>query len=119
SWLTTSMNVSYANSETNNNGQGSSSNSVFWFVDNIPSIYPLFLRDASGAKVPDPIFGGFQYDYGSTGRKFGSLTNAIADAHLNTSQAKRNDLNGNADITLKFLKNFSLVNSLGMQYYNN
>jgi TonB-linked SusC/RagA family outer membrane protein len=119
SWLTTSMNVSYANSETNNNGQGSSSNSVFWFVDNIPSIYPLFLRDASGNKVPDPIFGGFQYDYGSTGRKFGSLTNAIADANFNTSRAKRNDLNGNASATIKFTQDLSLINRFGLQYYNN
>lgn len=119
SWLTTSMNFSYANTETNNNGQSSNSNSVFWFVDNIPSIYPLFLRDATGNKVPDPIFGGFQYDYGATGRKFGSLTNAIADANFNTNRAKRNDLNGNAAITLKFTKDFSFVTRLGIQYYNN
>ena len=119
SWLTTSMNISYANAVTNNNGQGSSSNSVFWFVDNIPSIYPLFLRDASGNKVADPIFGGNQYDYGATGRKFGSLTNAIADATYNTSRSKRNDLNGNASITVKFTKELTLENRLGVQYFNN
>jgi TonB-linked SusC/RagA family outer membrane protein len=118
SWLTTSMNVNYANTQTNNNGQASNSNSVFWFVDNIPPIYPLFLRDASGKKVPDPIFGGFQYDYGATGRKFGSLTNAIADANYNTLRAIRNDLTGNAAATLKF-GDFSLENRLGVQYYNN
>ena len=118
-WLTTSMNISYANAITNNNGQGSSSNSVFWFVDNIPSIYPLFKRDASGNKVVDPIFGGFQYDYGETGRKFGSLTNAIADANYNTSRSTRNDLTGNTSLTFKFSKFLSLQNRLGLQYYNN
>jgi len=118
SWLSTNLNVNYANTTTNSNGQESNSNSVFWFVDNIPPIYPLFLRDASGNKVPDPIFGGYQYDYGATGRKFGSLTNAIADANLNTVRDTRNDLTGNTSITLK-LGDFSLENRLGVQYYNN
>jgi hypothetical protein len=66
----------------------------FWFADNIPSIYPLFLRDSAGNKVADPIFGGFQYDYGATGRKFGSLTNAIADATYNTITNTSNDFDG-------------------------
>ena len=117
-WLTTSLNVNYANRVTNNNGQEANSNSVFWFVDNIPPFYPLFLRDAQGNKVADPIFGGYQYDYGSTGRKFGSLTNAIADADYNTLRALRNELSTNATITIKFTKNLSLDNRLGIQYYN-
>ena len=119
SWLTSSTNINFTNEITNNNGQAANSNSVFWFVDNIPSIYPLFLRDVSGNKVADPIFGGYQYDYGSTGRKFGSLTNAIADANYNTLRANRNDLNGSTSITLKFTKNLSFQNRLGVQYYNN
>ncbi|NTS39665.1 SusC/RagA family TonB-linked outer membrane protein [Flavisolibacter sp. BT320] len=118
SWLTTSFNINYANSITNNNGQESNSNSVFWFVDNMPPIYPLFMRDASGAFMPDPIFGGNRYDYGETGRKFGSLTNAIADATLNTLRSNRNDLTGNASITIKFTQDLSLENRLGVQYYN-
>ncbi|RYY71581.1 MAG: SusC/RagA family TonB-linked outer membrane protein [Chitinophagaceae bacterium] len=117
-WLNTVFNIGYANTTTNNNGQAANSNSVFWFNDNIPSIYPLFLRDATGAKVPDPIFGGFQYDYG-VDRGFGGLTNAIADATLNTLRAKRNELTGNASINIKFNKNLTLENRLGIQYYNN
>ncbi|MEO6582923.1 MAG: SusC/RagA family TonB-linked outer membrane protein [Ferruginibacter sp.] len=119
SWLSTVFNVGYANTTTNNNGQAANSNSVFWFADNIPPIYPLFLRDSAGGQVADPKFGGFQYDYGETGRKFGSLTNAIADATYNTLRAKRNELTGNTSITLKFTKSLSLENRLGFQYYNN
>jgi TonB-linked SusC/RagA family outer membrane protein len=120
-WLTTGMNLNFANTTTNNNGQAANSNSIFWFADNIPSIYPLFLRDASGNKVSDPIFGGFQYDYGggAQSRGFGGLTNAIADATYNTLRAKRNDVSGNTSVTLKFTKHLSLENRLGMQYYNN
>lgn len=122
-WLSTSFNVNYSNSVTNNNGQGSSSNSIFWFVDNIPSIYPLFLRDpVTGGKLVDPIFGGFKFDYGAgngQSRGFGALTNSIADATYNTSRSTRNDLTGNASIKLKFTKDLSFENRLGAQYYNN
>lgn len=118
SWLSTSFNVGYANSTTNSNGQEENSNSVFWFADNIPSIYPLFLRDTTGNFVADPIFGGNQFDYGANGRKFGSLTNAIADATYNTYQAKNNELTGNTSVTLKFTKDLSFVTRLGAQYYN-
>jgi len=118
SWLKTDMNINYSNGTTNNNGQESNSNSVFWFVDNIPPIYPLFKRDADGNKIADPIFGGYQYDYGNNGRKFGSLTNAIADAHYNTLLTRINELTGNTSITINFTKDLSLQNRLGVQYYN-
>lgn len=120
SWLSSNMNFSYANTTTNNNGQEENSNSVFWFTDNIPPIYPLFLIDQDGKKVEDPIFGGYQYDYGggTKSRAFGALTNAIADAHYNTYRAKRNDFNGNGSIKAKFLKHFDFKSQFGIQYYN-
>jgi TonB-linked SusC/RagA family outer membrane protein len=115
-WFTTNFNLNYANTITNNNGQGSSSNSVFWFADNIPSIYPLFMRDAAGEKIVDPIFGGYRYDYGETGRKFGSLTNAIADANFNTSRTFNNELTGTTSANINFTKDLVLENRLGVQY---
>lgn len=115
-WLSTNFNLNYANTRSNNNGQGASSNSVFWFADNIPSIYPLFMRDASGNKIPDPIFGGFRYDYGENGRKFGSLTNAIADATFNTNRTFNNELTGTTSANIKFTDYLSLENRLGVQY---
>ena len=115
-WFTTNFNLNYANTITNNNGQGSSSNSVFWFADNIPSIYPLFMRDAAGEKIVDPKFGGYRYDYGETGRKFGSLTNAIADANFNTSRTFNNELTGTTSANINFTKDLVLENRLGIQY---
>lgn len=116
-WLSTVFNINFSQGKTNNNGQGESSNSIFWFADNIPSIYPLFMRDASGNKIADPIFGGFRYDYGETGRKFGSLTNAIADANFNTVTNTKNELTANTSATLKFTKELTLENRLGVQFY--
>jgi len=117
SWLTTSAKMSYSGTETNNNGQESNSNSVFWFVDNLPSIYPLFLRNPDGTIVADPVYGGNQYDYGSNGRGFGALTNAIADAHLNRSRAKTNQLAANFGLNIRFYEDLTFETTLGAQYY--
>ena len=117
-WLNGTVNMNYARSETNNNGQSTDSGSIFWFSDNIPPIFPLFLRDENGNFIEDPIFGGNQYDYGE-GRGFGALTNAIADAHYDKSRANRNELNGNFGLNIKFSDKLTLENTLGAQYFNN
>lgn len=118
-WLKGDFNIGYSYSKANRNGQTSDSGSIFWFVDNLPSIYPLFLRDAAGNKVADPHYGGFQYDYGDeNGRGFGAFTNAVADATYNLNKTYKHELNANsfwkADIT-KFL---SFETRIGGQYYN-
>lgn len=118
-WLTGSMNVGYTVSETNNSGQSEDSNSVFWFVDNIPSIYPLFLRDGNGDMVSDPYYGGNVYDYGENGRKFGSSTNAIADARYGGSKAERHEINTNSYLKADITDYLSAEMRFGTQYYNN
>ncbi len=118
-WLSSKMNFSYAHSKTNNVGQESNSSSLFWFVDNIPPIYGVFLRDKNGKKVPDPIFGGYRYDYGNNGRGFGLGTNSVGDATYNTKESRRNDFNGNGAINVKFLKHFTFKSQIGLQYFNN
>ena len=116
-WLSGSVNLGYTLSETNNNGQSEDSGSIFWFADNIPSIYPLFLRDENGDFVPDPIYGGNQYDYG-TGRGFGGLTNSIADAIYSGSNSKRHEINSNAFLKADVTDWMSIETRFGMQYYN-
>lgn len=121
-WLIGSVNLTYANSRSTNNGQEENSNSIFWFVDNMPPIYPLFLRDADGNFVSDPIYGGNQYDYGNdetNKRGFGAFTNSIADAIYNQNRFNKNELAGNTSITIKFTDWLQLENRYGVQYYNN
>jgi len=117
-WLSGTVNLGYAYSKSKNNGQTSDSGSIFWFADNIPSIYPLYLRDAQGNLVADPIFGGNQYDYGN-GRGFGALTNAIADAHYDRNYYNRHEFNGNAFIKADITDFLSFETRIGGQYYNN
>ncbi|MDO5656342.1 MAG: SusC/RagA family TonB-linked outer membrane protein [Flavobacteriaceae bacterium] len=121
SWLNASVNLGYSFSDTNNNGQSEDSGSIFWFADNIPSIYPLFLYDFDGNRVVDPIYGGFQYDYGfgeNTGRRFGANTNAVADAMYNLMNAKSHDFNTNVSFIMDIFKGLTLETRFGSQYYN-
>ncbi|MFC6996103.1 SusC/RagA family TonB-linked outer membrane protein [Rufibacter roseus] len=123
SWLTGGINFNYARSETNTGGQTEDSGSIFWFVDNMPSIYPLFKRDASGARIPDPYYpGSFVYDYGAEGdfaRGFGGLTNSIADATYNTRRDNRDEINGNANLDFKIVEGLTFENRIGVQYFHN
>ena len=114
-WLKVSSTMNFSRTKSNNNGQGESSNSIFWFVDNIPPIYPLFLRNPDGTKVKDPIFGGYQYDYG-VGRGFGALTNAIADAKYNLNRTINYEITGNFSANITFAKGLTLENKLGTDY---
>ena len=116
-WLTSNFNLGYAYSEQNTNGQSSDSGNVFFLVDNMPSVYPLFLRDANGGFVADPIYGGNQYDFG-IGREFSGLTNGLADAIYNTRRHNRHELNGNASLTFKFTDDISFKMQYGLQYNN-
>jgi len=117
-YITANANIGYAYSETMNNGQTSDSGSVFWFVDNVPSIYPLFLRDGNGDMIPDPKFGGNIYDYGESGRGFGALTNSISDAHHNSRGNNRHEFNGNFSINIDLADNLSFENKYGVQYHS-
>lgn len=115
-WLRASTNIGYTMSTTNQGGQSDDSGSVFWFVDNIPSIYPLFMRDASG-NIVNNIYGKPAYDYGESGRGFGALTNAIADAHYTLERAKRQEISTNSSFDIKFTNDLTFETKIGTQYY--
>lgn len=116
--MNTSLN--YTQSETNNNGTGSSSSSQFWWIDNLPTIYPLFTRDAAGQKIEDPIYGGFLFDYGlEDGRGFGFATNGVADSQINISNSKANSVNFNNDTKITLAEGLTFENNFAYQYFMN
>ncbi|WP_275315190.1 SusC/RagA family TonB-linked outer membrane protein [Tenacibaculum bernardetii] len=116
-WIEANANMDYSYAVQTANGQSEDSGSIFWFTDNIPSIYPLFLRDANGAIVKDPFYGGNQYDYGQN-RGFGGLTNAIADANYDLSQNKRHSINGNFSFKFNLTEDLSFTAKYGANYYS-
>lgn len=117
-WLRGEATIGYAHTDTKDNGQTEDSNNVFWFVDNMPSIYPLFARDNAGNKINDPYFGGFQYDYGE-GRGFGALTNAIATAFYDFNQNKKHEIDANFFLKADITKGLSFEARIGGQHYDN
>ncbi len=120
SWMNVGTNIGYSRTERNNAGQSEDSGSIFWFVDNMPSIYPLFERDADGNKIADEIYGGYRYDYGEqNGRRFGSLTNAISDANNSTRRHNRNEITANGYVNFNIMKGLTFENSLGVNYFHN
>lgn len=121
-WLSTNTRLGYSYQETNNNGQSNSSSSVFWLSQNIPSIYPLFFRDADGNRVEDPIYGGYKYDYSDEpgySRGFSPLTNSIADANLGINETIAHNFNGNFEINIDLAEGLVLQNRFGLQYVMN
>lgn len=117
-WLKGDFNFGYAYSKSKNNGQSEDSGSVFWFVDNIPSIYPLFKRNAAGNTIADPYYGGNQYDYG-VGRGFGALTNAISDATIDSDRRYKHEMNSNLFLEATVTDWLKFETRLAGQYYNN
>ncbi|MDA1143984.1 MAG: SusC/RagA family TonB-linked outer membrane protein [Bacteroidetes bacterium] len=114
--MNTSLN--YTQSETNNNGTGSSSSSQFWWIDNLPTIYPLYRRTAAGQKIEDPIYGGFLFDYGlEDGRGFGFATNGVADSQINISNSKANSVNFNNDTKITLADGLTFENNFAYQYF--
>jgi TonB-linked SusC/RagA family outer membrane protein len=122
SWLKGSFNMGYALTKSKNGGQTEDSGSVFWFADNIPSIYPLFTRDAAGNKIYDPRVNGNVYDYGNVAgraRGFGLGTNAIADAVYDQDNYNKHEINTTVNFEATITKDLTFETRVGGQYYNN
>lgn len=103
-WLTVGGNIAYTGSRYNNatdiNGTTSSGN-IFAVTNTTPAIYDIYLRDLDGNLVEDPIFGGFQYDYGGDyGRRAWNATNGVADAMYDLNLSDVSTLLGNFNVTV-------------------
>ena len=123
-WLKGEFNMGYTHTKTKANGQSSDSNSLFWFTDNIPSIYPLFTRDDNGNKKAAKHYGGYEYDFGEArndqeeGRGFGALTNAVAQATYDQKNRTNNNMVANLALRATIVKGLTFETTLGGQYYN-
>jgi len=121
-WLKGSMNIGYTYSEKNNPGQTEDSNSGFWFVSNMPPIFPVFLRDENGDLVDEPIFGGNLWDFGAgvgTGKRgFGALANPACFTRLDLNEHITNEVSVNNYLEAKITDNIKVTSRFGMQYSN-
>jgi len=117
-WLKLGANIGYAYSESQNNGQTNGSENVFEFADKTAPIFPVFLRDSNGQKIEDPIFGGYQYDFGNTlyTRNQSLGLNPISSALYDDVGSYRHEMNGNISMNIKFTDELTLETRFGAQY---
>lgn len=109
----------YTNSSSDEGSSGSSGN-IFALTSTTPAIYDVYLRDADGNLVADPIYGGYQYDYGvSSGRRVWTSTNGIADAHYDLTRDDVNTLLGNFNIGVDITKDLTFETRYSGQYQSN
>ncbi len=119
-WLNVGVNAGYAYSKSINNGQTNGSENLFEFADKMAPIFPVFLRDENAQLVEDPIFGGYQYDYG-TASGFRSRPNAdqlnpIASALYDYVGTNRHEINGNFSMDFNLTEGLTFETRFGAQF---
>ena len=102
-WLRVGGNLAFTgglyNNSSSSEGSAGSSGNIFALTNTTPAIYDIYLRDTNGELVEDPIFGGYQYDYGNEyGRRAWNATNGIADAIYDVDKNEAITLLGNFNI---------------------
>lgn len=119
-WLEIGSNIGYAYSESLRNGQTAGSENLFEFADKMAPIFPVFLRDDNYELVPDPIFGGNQYDYGGASgfraRPNANNLNPIGSALFDEDSFTRHEINGNFFLNIDITENLRFETRYGSQY---
>lgn len=122
-WLSVGANIGYAYSENISNGQTVGSENLFEFADKMAPIFPVFLRDNNYQLVPDPVYGGNQYDYGSDSgfraRPNANNLNPIASALYDFQGADRHEVNGSFNLNLDIAEGLTFETTFGAQYSMN
>jgi len=122
SWLKSNVNLAYSYLNYNAPGQTDNMNNGFQFVNYMPSLFPVFQRDADGNKIKDTVVGGYLYDYGiasGSGRAYASGINPAGAIQLDKNETTTHDFNGTSMLEARFLKNFKATVNFGLQYYGN
>lgn len=115
-WFEARLKIGYSRSVSNDNTEGYDTPNLNNFVVEVPSIYPVFLRDKNG-KIEKDIYGNYAYDYGIN-RKFVPRENVIGNAKYGDNRAIGNDVNLNVGFTFRLYDGVTFESTLGGQYSN-
>ncbi|TMM29491.1 SusC/RagA family TonB-linked outer membrane protein [Polaribacter aestuariivivens] len=119
-WLNLTSNIGYTYSERIENGQIAGSENVFEFANKMAPIFPVFLRDNNAQLVPDPFYGGFQYDYGALSgfrpRPNANGLNPIGSALYDFDGTDRHEFNGNFAAKFTFTEHLTGEIRYGVNY---
>jgi len=117
-WLKGDVGLAYSYSQMNAPGQGGNANNGFNFVNNIPSIYPVYERDADGYKMTDDVIGGYKYDYGfgtDRARGFSANINPAGAVQLDVNQTLSHQASANSMLEASLTENLKLSTTFGVQ----
>lgn len=118
-WLKGSLNIAYTYSEMNDPGQGSNMNNGFNYVNSIPPIYPVYMRNADGTIAIDPYTNQYAYDYGmhvGEGRLFGSGINPAGAVRLDRSNAVVHQVQATPSLEFKLYKGLKFTLGANVMY---
>ncbi|WP_417861014.1 SusC/RagA family TonB-linked outer membrane protein [Winogradskyella sediminis] len=120
-WLSVGGNLAFTGGRYTNSGGdenvANSSGNIFALTATTPRIYDIYLRDTDGNRIADPIYGGFQYDYGGEyGRRSWTNTNGIADAYYDLEQTDVITMLGNFNVGVDFTDYLKLEMRYSGQY---
>lgn len=119
-WLKGRLNVAYAYTDMNKPNQdgGGVMNNGFYYVNAIPAIYPVYLRDAEGNTYVDPRTGLLAYDYGDDlNRPFGFGINPAGSLYLDKEKYVSHNINVQGGLDFTLYKGLKLMIDAGL-YYN-
>ncbi len=133
-WLSTSASIAYANSRSIKAAQSEfTSTNLFSYIDNMPSIYPVYLREVvigkvqgpqgqmvdaivgtTGKKIKDTFYdyNDWQYDYGDGRGYAGGGSNGIAEAVYAPDFFNNHNIDFSTKATIRLMKGLSFENTL-------
>lgn len=121
-WLKGNVNLAYTYSVMNSpdqNGDGAMNNG-FYYVNAIPPIYPVYLRDENGNIPTDPRTGMPMYDFGNENRRsFGLGINPAGSLRLDKQNQKQHEVDAKTSLEFKLYKGLKFSVKAGLHYYNN
>lgn len=122
-WLNTGINLdgAFANRDDVPSG-GTATTNPFYFTRQMGPIYPVWQRDlSSGAFVIDPATGKPMLDWGTPDqmgtRPYAGRSNLLGSLDLDERRSNFTNANANTFAEIKFLRNFSLRGTLGINFF--
>ena len=127
-WLKGGLNIQYSYASINNPVQDdNAANNGFLFVNQIPPIYPVYVRNADGSIKIDPNTGGKMFDYGDNGtgvdedggRPYSFGINPAGALAWDKQRTVRHQTVANAFLEFKLYEGLKFTINAGVQYMNN
>lgn len=122
-WLKTGLSIDGALGQTNQFvNEGTATTNPWYYTRMMGPIYPVWLRDANGGFVTDPVTGGRALDWGIPSqrgtRPYAGNSNLLGSLALDDRSNNSGNINANTYIEAKFLNDFTFRTVLGGNYQN-